>query len=270
MNALTNPSLSEYRSTFVSDGACCVRNAFDADWLELVRSGLGNCYSNPSPQAKIWTGGEGTFFQDGFAWRRIELLRKFVFESPAAKLVASLMGSSRVNLYMDHLLIRDPRTELATPWHHDTPYCQVDGRDFCTIWLPVDPIPLGEGLRLVRGSHTWGKMFLPVNFNSSSPYAATSEVATADFIPDVDSNPGTYEVLSWELNPGDCVVFYCNTLHSAPSHPHAGRARWIYSTRWTGDDARFVVRDWLVPALPEDPGLLPGDPIGGELFPQIL
>jgi hypothetical protein len=149
----------------------------------------------------------------------------------------------------------------------------VEHYDFTSLSRVVD-IGGGEGslvaLLLVKGSHTWGKMFPRLNFHSSSHAAATSEIPTTQTIPDVDSDAGTYDVLSWELNPGDCVVFYCNMLHSAPSHPHTGRARWVYSTRWTGEDARFVIRDWLVPALPSDPGLLPGDPIGGELFPRVL
>lgn len=261
--------LDRARADFQRDGAYCVRNVFSPEWLDLVRRGLRDCSASPSSQSKTWTDGRGTFFQDSFAWRRIEALRTFVFDSPAAKVVGSLMGSSAVHLYMDHLLMREPQTVLATPWHHDTPYCQVDGRDFCTLWLPLDPIAMGDGLRLVRGSHTWGRMFLPVNFNSSTPYDKASSGASADVIPDIDARPDAYTILSWDLQPGDCIVFYCNMLHSAPAHLHSGRTRWVYSTRWTGDDARFVTRDWLVPPLPVDCGLAPGDPIGGPLFPRI-
>src|SRR5687768_15746642 len=179
--------ISGARELFSRKGACCLRGVFEHRWIEMVRSGLEECSAKPSQLSKTWTSdaGGGQFFQDGFAWSRVEPLRKFVFESPAARLVAELMSSSSINLYMDHLLIREPMTNKETPWHHDTPYCFVDGDDFCTIWLPLDAVPLGQGLRLISGSHRWGKMFLPVEFASASAYAHAADTTDiCEVVPD--------------------------------------------------------------------------------------
>lgn len=264
--------MAEARKQLDRQGACCVRGVFDLHWIEAVRAGLDQCLEKPSSLSKTWTAaqGGGQFFQDGFAWNRVDPLRKFVFESPAARLVADLMGSSRINLYMDHLLVREPMTDKPTPWHHDTPYCFVDGDDFCTVWFPLDPIPAGEGLKLVAGSHRWGKMFLPVEFGSATAYAHDADRGAREVVPDIDANPGDHEILSWQLELGDCIVFYCSMLHSAPGHMVSARRRRVYSTRWVGDDARYAQRTWAVPPLPVDPGLKPGDPIGGALFPRVL
>jgi ectoine hydroxylase-related dioxygenase (phytanoyl-CoA dioxygenase family) len=264
--------LSEARAEFAQTGAVCLRGVFDPHWIEQVRLGVDQCAAQPSSQAKTWTGeSSGKFFQDGFAWRRIDALRQFVFESPAARVVAELMQTARMNLYMDHILLREPNTNKATPWHHDTPYCFVDGDDFCTIWLPLDRIREGEGLRLVSGSHRWGKMFLPVEFDSSKVYTdAGGEAVAYEHVPDIDAESDKHEVRSWALEPGDCVVFYCSMLHSAPAHLAVQGRRRVYSTRWVGAKARYALRSWSVPPLPADPGLKPGDPIGGALFPRVV
>jgi ectoine hydroxylase-related dioxygenase (phytanoyl-CoA dioxygenase family) len=264
--------LSAARGEFTESGAICLRGVFDPRWIELVRVGVDECAANPSALSKTWTGDtSGRFFQDGFAWNRVDPLRRFIFESPASQVVAELMDASKVHFYMDHILLRDPSTNKPTPWHHDTPYCFVEGQDFCTIWLPLDPIRHGEGLRLVKGSHRWGKMFLPVEFGSSQVYMnAAGNAVPYENVPDIDADPAAYEVLSWELELGDCVVFYCSMLHSAPAHLAEQGSRRVYSTRWVGNDARYALRTWSVPPLPSDPGLQPGDPIGGKLFPRIV
>lgn len=271
MTQLDMTDLSEARATLTRQGACCLRGVFEPHWLELVAAGIEQCAAAPSKLSKTWTGDgdQGRFFQDGFAWERFAPLRQFVFESPAARIAAELMGSKHVSLYMDHILVREPKTNKPTPWHHDTPYCFVDGADFCTIWLPLDPIPPGEGLKLVSGSHRWGKTFLPVEFGSQNAYATTG-AADYEYVPDIDAEPGRYELLSWDVQVGDCIVFYCNMLHAASAHLAEHGRRRVYSTRWVGDDARYALRRWSVPPLPRDPGLKPGDAIAGDLFPRVV
>jgi ectoine hydroxylase-related dioxygenase (phytanoyl-CoA dioxygenase family) len=272
MVMISSSALELARTELETKGATCVRGVFDPHWVERVRIGLDETIGQPSRFSKTWTdsNGEGRFFQDGFAWNRFEPLREFIFESPAGRLCAELMRSSRVNIYMDHILVREPNTDKSTPWHHDTPYCFVDGKDFCTIWFPVDPIARGEGIEIVAGSHRWGKLFFPVQFGSTQAYARDPSTAhlNCDTVPDVDAARERYEILTWDVGLGDCVVFWCNALHAAPPHRKPGRRR-VYSTRWVGDDAKYVLRDWDVPPLPTDPGLTPGDPIGGPLFPRV-
>lgn len=273
MKEASDSQMVSARRDLAEKGACCVRGVFEPRWVETLRAGIDECIESPSPLAKIWEDDQshGRFFQDVFAWRRVQALREFVLESPAAGLAAQLMGSSRVNFYMDHVLVREAKTDKPTPWHHDTPYCFVAGDDFCAIWFPLDPIPKGEGIQLVAGSHKWGKLFLPVQFGSTElyPHDPATEI-TYGTVPDIDASPGEYELLSWELELGDCVVFYCNMVHSAPAHLADGRRRRVYTSRWVGDDARYATRAWTVPPLPCDPGLKNGDPFGGELFPRVI
>jgi hypothetical protein len=54
------------------------------------------------------------------------------------------MGSESVVFYHEHVLTKEKGTSKATPWHHDQPYYPCDGDLNCTIWIPVDPVPIGE------------------------------------------------------------------------------------------------------------------------------
>ena len=77
-----------------------------------------------------------------------------------------------------------------------------------------------------------------------------------------------FEILSWDLEPGDAVVFSALTLHAAAGNATAARRRRALSTRWTGDDARFVRRKKMI-TLIRDPGLKPGDPLDSDLLPVV-
>ena len=67
--------------------------------------------------------------------------------SPACALprvAAALMQRETVRIYHDHLLVKEPGTKQATPWHQDQPYYNVAGRQNVSFWIPVDPVPLAS------------------------------------------------------------------------------------------------------------------------------
>ncbi|GFR12871.1 uncharacterized protein TNCT_452581 [Trichonephila clavata] len=136
--------------------------------------------------------------------------------------------------------------------------------------MPVDPVPRETCVQFVAGSHKWG-WFKPIKFETTLPY----QVEDKDFndrtyqpVPDIEANRDTYDILSWELQPGDCIVFHMKTLHGAPGN--ASRTCWrrVLSTRWLGDDAIIARRPWKT-SPPTLGGLQFGDrPICSE-FPII-
>ena len=87
-------------------------------------------------------------------------------------------------------------------------------------------------------------------------------------VPDVDGQPGSHEVLGWELAPGDAVAFHMLTLHGSAGSTTRRRA---FSVRVIGDDIRHAPRKWRT--SPEFEGLAEELPAGVEmehpLFPII-
>lgn len=222
--------------------------------------------ANPGPLAQEFSdeAAGGRFFGDKYMWTQDPDFRRYVFESPAAAIAGILMGSKHINLFFDHLLVKEPATEEPTPWHQDQPYWQVDGRQVCSVWLPLEPVSLESGAtEYLAGSHSWGKWFEPKSFGGKRDYKAKGEQ-----IPDIENRRGDYDILSWSTEPGDVIVHHALTVHSARPNHSIDRRRRALATRWCGDDARFARRE-AAPPIIRDPGLAPGQPMSCDLFPLV-
>lgn len=102
-------------------------------------------------------------------------------------------------------------------------------------------------------------------------HAKTHENIEARFEqpPDVDALRDQFTILGWPLEPGDCLAFHGLTLHGAPGNASNNRRR-AFSARFTGDDARFVLRDgFMSPPPPESGGPCVGAPMDSAAFPVI-
>jgi ectoine hydroxylase-related dioxygenase (phytanoyl-CoA dioxygenase family) len=63
--------------------------------------------------------------------------------------------------------------------------------------------------------------------------------------------------------------FHGLTVHGAPGNEHAGRRR-AFAARFTGDDARFVLREgFMSPPPPSVGGPVSGGPMDSEAFPVV-
>ena len=92
------------------------------------------------------------------------------------------------------------RTESNTHWHQDQPYMAVDGWQFCSNWIPLDPITKEITIEFVRGSHKWGRMFAPFD---SLTNGSRHPSKVFERCPDIEAARSDYDIISWELEPGD-------------------------------------------------------------------
>ncbi|MCH9674672.1 MAG: phytanoyl-CoA dioxygenase family protein [Gammaproteobacteria bacterium] len=253
---------------FQRDGAVCVRDAFSTQWLRTLAQGVEANIAAPGPYAKHYTapGEFGYFFGDYCNWQRIEPYRQFALESPAASIAQACMQTKKVNFFHEHVLVKEPRTEARTPWHHDQPYWVVDGEQVCSIWLCLDPVPKDVCVEFIAGSHRWGKWFTPKRFADHAEHPS-EEGETLD---DIDQRRDEFEFLSWDLQPGDCIVFHALTVHGAPGNASTKTRRRAVATRWTGDDARFVRRRGFMSPPFEDVELEQGSLMDSPVFPVVL
>src|SRR5262245_37219540 len=187
---------------FRSDGAVLLRGCF-ADWVETLRAGVARNLEAPSPDARVYDGshGKGRHFGDYCNWDRIPEYRRFIFESPAARIAAHLMNSRSVRLFHEHVLVKEPDSDVPTPWHHDQPYYNVDGTQTCSLWIPLDHVPRDTSVEFVAGSHRWGRWFRPERFNRA-PLNADDGLEP---VPNIDGHREEYRILGWEMAPGDAV-----------------------------------------------------------------
>ena len=89
----------EERDIYENNGVVLLSDVFDLGCVDFLRDAFEVALSNPGSLAEEYApaDGPGRFFADLNMWQRIPAFHQFVFESPAAKIAADVMGSSRIN-----------------------------------------------------------------------------------------------------------------------------------------------------------------------------
>jgi len=253
---------------FHKSGVTVLRGLF-SDWVEPLRNGIDANMSDPAPNARIYKGdnGGGRFFVDYCNWARFPDYKDFIFNSKAAEIGAQLMGSASVQLFHEHVLVKEAATGVPTPWHQDAPYYCVNGTKTLSLWLPLDEVPRETTLEFIAGSHKWDKFYRPQRFNSE-PLNANDGL---EEIPDINGNRDKYDIVGWALSPGDAVAFDYRTIHGAPANTSQTQQRRAFSLRLVGDDVTFRRREGIVtsPPFPQIT-LKDGDPLVADEFPMLI
>lgn len=262
------------------DGVICLRGAFSAEWVELACRGIEHNIAQPSPLFRNLGTSDGGFLSDIWARRYIPEFERFCMESPAAAIAAQALRSNPVRLVQDTWFSKLPGASARTPWHHDT---AIAG-PFCSIWVALDPTPRDASLEFVAGSHGWGGTLMPRSYFARGGDAA--ERFYTEFhgdagrdqgpgfgqVPDIEADRDAYDIIGWELQPGDCVLFDARTLHGAPGN-HLERPLRRFVTRWITDESVLAPHGKDVIGALAAAGLQAelevGKPIRGPLFPVI-
>ena len=256
---------SEDIATYQRDGVVLIRGLF-ADHVEALREGIAQNMAEPGPYASEnkREGESGRFFDDYCNWERIPAFARVIRESPAAEVAADLMQSQRVQMFHDHVLVKEPGTSMATPWHQDSPYYFVSGRQTVSFWSPLDPVREAT-LRCVAGSHRWEKEVLPTRWAAATPFFEGIE----DYMPVPDPEAEGMTIVEYAMEPGDAVAFDFRTLHGARGNTSPNRRR-AFSLRLVGDDARYVERPGRTSPPYPGHGMEPGQRLREDWFPVLL
>lgn len=250
--------------TYQNDGVVLIRGLF-ADHVEALRAGVARNMETPGPFASNneKAGESGRFFDDYCNWQRIPEFQDVIATSQAAEVAAKLMRSDSVQMFHDHVLVKEPGTSMATPWHTDGPYYFVEGSQTISFWSPLDPVK-DATLRMVAGSHKWKKPVLPTRWVSEESFFPNED----DYMPIPDPDAEGMRVLEWEMEPGDAVAFNYHILHGARGNTATSRRR-AFSLRLLGDDARYVERPG--PTSPPFPGheMQEGQKLREDWFPML-
>lgn len=253
---------------FERDGVIRVKQVFSDDWLDRLAIAVDEVMAAPSPLSREYVqDGNGRFFTDHHMSRRHNAFRNFMMESPASEVAAALLRSDKLNLVDEHLLVKEPGTDVPTYWHHDLPYFEISWDDFASFWIPLDPVTADTGaMKFAKGSHRWGKIFKPVMIGSGKDAEGAADYDGP--APDIDADPEKYNVEMFEMDRGDALFFHAATLHAAEPNRSPGTRRRALSLRYGGSRATWEPRDY-VPSRPDTPDLTPGGPLDGDDYPVI-
>jgi len=250
-------------ATFRRDGIVCLRGLFSPNWVERLRGLVDADMQAPSGMVKNINAANATgfFFGDTFVCHHLDGFRDAVLDGPAGATAAALFESNKATLLFDQILVKEPRTSTPTLWHQDITYWPVAGTQVATCWVALDDVTRETGaVEYVRGSHLWGNRYLAVSFDPQQTYTeALPEV------PDIEAARDQYDIVSFDLRPGDCTIHDARLLHGAPPNSSNTARRRAYLQRWTGDDVTYNPRPNLQRML-RPPALEPGAQLDGDLF----
>lgn len=257
--ALTRAVTADEVDLFTREGVVRLPGMLAEDAVEQLRQviedELEQSWRAHHPTADIPT--TGRFHNDGFLWRRHDLLRKLCLCSGLPETAAQLMGSSTALLLMDEVFVKEPGTNLSIPWHTDISYWPISGRQMLSFWIALDVVDIVNGaVRFRVGSHQWATVHRPTSFL----LGRSKEESPGAMMPSDD------DITSWSLVPGDAIAFHAYTLHHSPGNSAMGRRRRAYSIRYGGADVRYDPRPGTSPMMTV-PGLTPGAELPSDMFP---
>jgi hypothetical protein len=208
----------------------------------------------------------GSFLLDtGIAARQRDF-RNFSLRGPAPEIAGALLGSEKINFFGDQIFVKEPGTRERTAFHQDATYFEIEGDQCCVLWIPVDPATLETGTMMYwRGSHRSGELYQPNVFVAQTPLPG----AEGTPLPDIEGNLDDYDIVHFDVEPGDVIVHHYRTIHGAGGNNSRYQVRRAASLRYCGDDIRFHSRPWAPKQLHHTERLKDADPLGGADFPVV-
>jgi hypothetical protein len=209
---------------------------------------------------------KGSFFLDTGITARHKAFRRFSTSGPGPEIAGALLCSEKVNFFGDQIFVKEPDTRERTAFHQDATYFEIEGDQCCVMWVPVDPVTLENGtMQYIRASHRDGKLYQPNVFVAQTPLPG----AEGEPLPDVEGNMSDYDIIHFDVEPGDVIVHHYLTIHGAGGNHSRYQVRRAASLRYCGDDIRFKTRPWAPKQLHHKQRLNDGDPLSGPDFPLV-
>lgn len=232
------------------DGAVLIKGALNREALKLLESGveevhgaLGKRYTRVSS-----TAGQGETVVREYVTQDSPSLRALVESGVVGEIAAALMQTSCAQIVLDQVFYKTKGPIVPTPWHQDTPFLRVRGNELVRLWFPCDRSPRELTVQVVRGSHRWNVVYGTVGEEPNATMVVASgtgadrnRVGDSGLppLPDVARYRDSFDILSWDVEPGDALAFQGNMLHGAEGHPNHDRPRRAFAVLLGGPNLRY-------------------------------
>jgi ectoine hydroxylase-related dioxygenase (phytanoyl-CoA dioxygenase family) len=255
---------------FQTDGAVALRGVLDAQWLNKIATAIEDDIKNPGPFYHGYDSDEGLFHGNLRLWESHPAFHDICLNSHLPAIAKEFLRSKKINLLYDQLFVKESRMSQRTRWHNDQPYWPISGEQVVSIWIALDLTTNENGrVEFIRGSHQWQRWFQPEPFGKTETITEYEKNPAYENIPDIEADRDSYEIVSWDLNPGDVYVFHAMTVHGSGGNLLHDRRRRGYTVRYTGDDVVYDQRIGTSPPLHCD-SLSDGDPLDCDRYPLII
>lgn len=270
----------QMKRDLATDGAIVVRGLFSPEQLKRARECFDYGIAHPSPQAKrVYAGTPDEHFNEYGNPENIEQYLALIDELGLADFVSALWDSEHVWFLGEELFIKKGGKAGRSPWHQDTAYMPANGPHLLNIWTSFEKLPRPNVLEFVRGSHVGTQYNGTAYTDPSDPTRPLWDESDWPRLPDIEADraadPTSWDVVSWDLEPGDALVFHSGSLHGgAPVSPDCPD-RHTLVFRFFGDQLYYrPVPDskpnyeYDISSL-NDPSLTPGEPYHPDYYAQL-
>lgn len=219
--------------TLARDGVVQLPGALDAAAMARVEEAFAFSLAHPSPAAvRFYPDEDATFFEDT-GQHHLEMVRVTGIDD----IVRGLWDVDDIWYLGEQLFLKEGGTSRRTPWHQDTSYLRMMGSQMVAVWVTLDALPKEHCLEFVRASHL-GELYNGSAFSPHDDTAPLYKQSRLPRLPDIQASRDQFDIVSFDLEPGDLIVFHLGMLHGgAGTEP--GRRRRTLSLRFLGPDVVF-------------------------------
>jgi hypothetical protein len=215
------------------DGVVMLKGALPPEVFGKLEAAVEWSLANPSPTAVRFYPGEAATFLEDRGQHHAGVAR----EIGLAAMVGALWGEDRMWYLGEQLFLKEGGTSRRTPWHQDTSYLRMMGAQLVACWISLDPLPKEHCLEFVRGSHR-GVLYNGSAFAAHDDTAPLYKHSKLPRLPDIQGAREGFDIVSWNVEPGDLIVFHLGVLHGGAGTTPGLRRRTI-SMRFLGPDVVF-------------------------------
>lgn len=249
---LTEDELKSYRR----DGVVCLRQIMNESWVDTIRDAIEYQVAHPGSYSTFIKTPNSYLFVEQMASLFNGTLRQLVLESGVADIPKQLLGLDAVRWAYDQTFYKasESREILETPWHQDTPGGNMYGKDVVRLWIPVDAIPRQTALEFVRGSHLWNVEYRSIDLEAykgeetdGASYYFNRAKEANPAVPDIESMRDSFDILGFDVEPGDVIAFNYNILHHGGGGQNPSEKRRSYGIVYSDDHSVMVNRPNAIP-----------------------
>lgn len=215
------------------DGVVRLQGALTSEAFAKVEAAVEWSLANPSPRAvRFYPGEPARFFEDR-GMNHAGLVREIGLDT----MVGALWSVDQLWYMGEQLFLKDGGASRRTPWHQDTSYLRMMGDQLVACWISLDALPKAHALEFVRGSHK-GVLYNGSAFAAEDDTAPLYKQSRLPRLPDIQAERDRFDIVSWDVEPGDIIVFHLGVLHGGAGTTEGLRRRTI-SMRFMGPDVVF-------------------------------
>ena len=243
------PIREEDLAAYRRDGAVVLREVLDSSARALLEAGVEEAYHTRDQRHSVVRNaeGKGETLVEQYPSQNSPSLAALVASGVPGQIAARAMGTPSAQLVLDQIFYKCPGPVAPTPWHQDTPFLRVRGDDLVRVWLCADPSPADLTVQVVRGSHLWNVVYNTRTMAASLVISARKGEFEGEqlgdshlpLVPDIAGQRESFDIMRFDVEPGDALIFQGNVLHGAGGRADYPLARRAFASLWGGPQLRY-------------------------------